>query len=49
MNIDNIQHNLKIFVMFFNNLTIIIIETLSNNHINFKFNNINEKLNIIKH
>ena len=35
--------------MFFNDLTIIIIETLSNNHISFKFDNINEKLKIIKH
>ena len=48
INVDNVQHNLKILIMFFNNLTIIIIETLSNNHVNFKFNNINEKLKIIE-
>ena len=29
--------------MFFNDLMIIIIETLSNNYANFKFDNINKK------
>ena len=35
--------------MLFNDLMIIIIETLLNNHINFKFNNVNEKLKIFEH
>ena len=48
INVDTIQHNLKIYIIFFNDLTIFIIETLSNNHINFKFNNINKKLKIIE-
>ena len=48
INVDNVQYNLKIFIIFFNDLMIIIIETLSNDHVNFKFNNINEKLKIIK-
>ena len=48
MSVDNVQHNFKNFVMLFNDLIIIIIETLSNNHINFKFDNINEKLKIIE-
>ena len=48
ISVDNVQHNLKIFVMFFDDLMIIIIETLSNNHANFEFNNINEKLKIIE-
>ena len=30
--------------MFFNELTINIIKTLTNNHVNFKFNNINRLL-----
>ena len=30
-------------------MTINIIKTLTNNHVNFKFNNINEKLKIIQH
>ena len=34
--------------MFFDNLMIIIIKTLSNNHINFEFNNVNEKLKIVE-
>ena len=29
--------------MFFNKLTINVIKTLTNNHVNFKFNNINKK------
>ena len=49
ININNVQHNLKILVMFFDNLIIIIIETLSNNHANFKFDNVNKKLKIIKY
>ena len=48
INVDNVQYNLKILVIFFDNLTIIIIETLSNNHISFKFNNINKRLKIIE-
>ena len=28
---------------------IIVIKTLSNDHINFKFNNVNEELKIIEH
>ena len=48
MNVDNVQHNLRILIIFFDDLTIIIIETLLNDHINFKFNNINERLKIIK-
>ena len=43
MNINNVQHNLKILIMFFNDLIIIIIETLSNDHANFKFDNVNKK------
>ena len=43
MNIDNVQYNLKILIIFFNDLMIIIIKILSDNHINFKFNDINEK------
>ena len=34
--------------MFFDDLMIIIIETLSNNHVSFEFNNINEKIKIVK-
>ena len=49
MNINNVQHNLRIFVIFFNNLMIIIIETLSNNHAGFKFDNVNKELKIIEH
>ena len=33
--------------MFFDKLTINIIQTLMNNYINFKLDNINEKLKII--
>ena len=33
--------------MFFNELTINVIKTLTNNHINFKLNNVNKKLKII--
>ena len=35
--------------MLFNKLIIIINKTLSNDHINIKLNNVNEKLNIIKY
>ena len=35
--------------MFFNELIINIIKTLTNNHVNFKFNNINKRLKIIQH
>ena len=35
--------------MLFDDLTIIIIKTLSNNHVNFKFDNVNKKLKIVKH
>ena len=48
MNVDNVQYSLKIFVMFFNDLTIIIVETLSNNHAGFKFDDINERLEIVE-
>ena len=41
--IDNVKHNLRIFIMFFNKLMINVIKTLTNNHINFKFNNVNKK------
>ena len=33
--------------MFFNKLTINIIKTLMNNHVSFKFNNINKELKIV--
>ena len=33
--------------MFFNELTINIIKTLTNNHADFKFDNVNEKLKIV--
>ena len=33
--------------MFFNELTINVIKTLTNNHISFKFNNVNKILKII--
>ena len=48
MSVDNVQHNLRIFIMFFDNLMIIIIKTLSNNHANFKFDNINKRLKIVE-
>ena len=35
--------------MLFDKLLIIIIKTLSNNYVNFKFDNVNEKLKIIKY
>ena len=35
--------------MFFNKLTINVIKTLMNNYINFKFDDINEKLKIVQH
>ena len=43
INIDNVQHNLKISVMFFDELIINIIKTLTNNHASFKFDNVNKK------
>ena len=49
INIDNVQYNLRIFIMLFDKLTINIIKTLTNNHINFKFNNVNKKLKIVQH
>ena len=47
INIDNVQHNLRILIMFFNKLMINVIKTLTNNHINFKLNNVNKELKII--
>ena len=47
INIDNVQHNLKILVILFNKLIINIIKTLTNNHVSFKFNNVNKKLKIV--
>ena len=35
--------------MLFDELTINIIKTLMNNYVNFKFDDINEKLKIIQH
>ena len=35
--------------MFFNELTINVIKTLTNNHINFKLNDVNEELKIVQH
>ena len=49
MNVDSVYYNLRVLIMFLNELMIIIVETLSNNHVDFKFNNINKKLKIIKH
>ena len=43
INIDDIQHNLRIFVMFFDELIINVIKTLTNNHADFKLNNVNKK------
>ena len=47
INIDNVQHSLKILVMFFNELMINVIKTLMNNHVSFKFDNVNKELKII--
>ena len=33
--------------MFFNELTINVIKMLTNNHVNFKFDNVNKELKII--
>ena len=33
--------------MFFNELMINVIKTLTNNHTNFKFNDVNKKLKIV--
>ena len=49
INIDNVQYNLKILIMFFNDLIIIIIEALSNDYADFKFNNVNKRLKIVEH
>ena len=35
--------------MFFNELTINVIKTLTNNYIDFKFNDVNKRLKIIQH
>ena len=48
ISVNNIQHNLKISIMFFDDLIIIIIKTLLNNHANFEFDNINKKLKIVE-
>ena len=49
ININNVQHNLRIFIMFFNKLIINVIKTLTNNHANFRLNNINKELKIVQH
>ena len=43
INIDDVQYNLRIFVMFFDELIINVIKTLTNNHVSFKLNNVNKK------
>ena len=43
ININNVQYNLRIFIIFFDDLIIIIIKMLSNNHANFKFDNVTKK------
>ena len=40
---------MRIFIIFFNKLTINVIKTLTNNHIGFKLDNINKKLKIIQY
>ena len=35
--------------MFFDELIINVIKTLTNNHINFKFDNVNKELKIVQH
>ena len=47
ISIDDVQHNLKFFIIFFNKLLINVIKTLMNNYVNFKFNNVNEELKIV--
>ena len=47
INIDDVQYNLRIFVIFFNKLIINVIKTLMNNHVDFKFNNVNKGLKIV--
>ena len=47
INIDNVQHNLKILIILFNKLMINVIKTLTNNYINFKLDNVNKELKII--
>ena len=49
INIDNIQYNLGISIIFLNKLIINIIKTLTNNYVSFKFNNINKRLKIVQH
>ena len=48
MGVDSVQHNLRISVMFFNDLMIIIIEALSNDHASFELDDINERLKIVE-
>ena len=48
MSVDSVQHNLRIPVMFFDDLMIIIIEALSNDHADFEFGGINERLKIVE-
>ena len=40
---------MEIFVMFFNELMINVIKTLTNNYIDFKFDDVNKELKIIQH
>ena len=47
ISIDNVQHNLKILIILFNKLIINIIKMLTNDHINFKFDNVNKGLKIV--
>ena len=49
INIDNVKHNLRIFVIFFNKLIINIIKTLTNNYVSYKFDDVNKELKIIQH
>ena len=49
INIDDVQYNLRIFIMLFNKLIINVIKTLTNNHANFKLDDINKELKIIQH
>ena len=47
INIDDVQYNLKILVIFFNELIINVIKTLTNNYVSFKFNDVNKGLKIV--
>ena len=49
INIDNVQYNLRIFIIFFDELMINVIKTLTNNYVSFKFNVVNKKLKIVQH